>query len=152
MGGSTETTSKVVVPDQVQDIYDIELKLLEQGTPDATNQVLGALKGGTSDEYQKFVKNLYGGYEREAGRAEDIINRQTPRGGAQTQAIAEVARDIALQRATNETDLLQQFLNIYYGMLTGFNPQQTLGRTQGTNEPFLLGISAGPINASIPIG
>jgi|ERR671924_680394 hypothetical protein len=151
MGGSSTTTATPNIPPELAKLYGQVTELAGAGMPQAKSLLTGALGGGQTPEFQRFQGKQFLPYALAQQRAEQAVMRATPRGGAQVQALAEMNRDIGVQRASAEVQHIQHLMDLYFSLLGGFNPAQAIGRTQTTDEPFVFGLDLGPIKTSIPL-
>lgn len=145
-------TSAPVIPEDILRVYRQRTALTEQGMPQF-QALINAGLAGNAEAIQPYLKGNYAPYAQAEQRGIEQLRRQTPRGGAQDLAVAQMLQQGAMQRGQMSSQLLQRLLDYYSTIFGGFQPERQIGQTQTgkatTKEPFMLRFGDA---FSIPIG
>lgn len=139
------------IPEDILRVYRQRTGLVEQGMPQF-QALLNAGLTGNAEAIQPYLKGYYAPYAQAEQRGIAQLRQQTPRGGAQDLAIAQMLQQGAMQRGQMNSQLLTRLLDYYAAIAGGFDPQRQIATTQKgesvTKEPFnlkLFGLMDAPI-------
>lgn len=146
-----EATTTPVIPEDILRVYRQRTALTEKGMPQFQALIDAGLTGN-AEAIQPYLKGYYAPYAQAEQRGIGQIRRQTPRGGAQDLAIAQMLEQGAMERGKMSSQFLARLLDYYAAIAGGFDPQRQIATTQKgksvTQEPWnikLFGLMDAPI-------
>lgn len=161
-GDKTSGSSTPQIPPELRAIYGQQADLMSSNLPAFKNligQVLGGNRAAIAPFVASGVKPAIAPYVAQGQQAVSQLRRQTPRGGAQDAAVANILQntgmkigDVQSQVAQSDVDkqnaMMQGVLQMFSSIFGGFNPQSQIGSSQQTKTSGSLGLPF----VNLPIG